>query len=266
MAKALSEDAIAQFRRDGFYSPYPLLPKSEALGLRARLEAVEAAEGGALKPAQRNKSHLLFKWLDDLIRGVRECRSNFERRSNQTYFSSGGTSGNSPPQHASSPAAVVDANSNEMAYPERSPKRSGSRGMMRSSSSPKHLPSSSPSHRGKGSASDSKGTSAFQSHTQGLNMNAKHRFAETEIRKVFFQMLDALAYLNMLGVVHRDVKAENILWVRTNVDDVKCEFTGGDYKLCDFGIAANAAQHAQTSSGGDAGTSDSRANASGVVH
>ena len=71
MAKALSEGAVEQFRRDGYYHPFPILSANEVHDLRARLEAVEAAEGGKLKPAQRNKSHLLFKWLDDLIRDPR---------------------------------------------------------------------------------------------------------------------------------------------------------------------------------------------------
>jgi len=71
MPKALSERAIEQIRRDGYYFPFQLLSQSEAGQLRARLEAVEATEGGKLKPAQRNKSHLLFKWLDDLIRDPR---------------------------------------------------------------------------------------------------------------------------------------------------------------------------------------------------
>ena len=38
---------------------------------RAKLEAVEAEQGGRLEASQRNKSHLLFKWLDDLIRDPR---------------------------------------------------------------------------------------------------------------------------------------------------------------------------------------------------
>ena len=71
MAKALSAGAIEQFRRDGYYFPFQLLAEGEAASLRARLEAVEAAAGGTLKPAQRNQSHLLFKWLDDLIRDGR---------------------------------------------------------------------------------------------------------------------------------------------------------------------------------------------------
>ena len=71
MPKVLSEGAIEQIRRDGYYTPFQLLSESEAVQLRTRLEVVEAAEGGKLKPAQRNKSHLLFKWLDDLIRDPR---------------------------------------------------------------------------------------------------------------------------------------------------------------------------------------------------
>jgi non-heme Fe2+,alpha-ketoglutarate-dependent halogenase len=71
VAEVLSESAIEQFQRDGYHYPVQILSQSEAGHLRARLEAVEAAKGGKLKPAQRNKSHLLFKWLDDLIRDPR---------------------------------------------------------------------------------------------------------------------------------------------------------------------------------------------------
>ena len=71
MAKTLSEGAIEQIRRLGYYFPFPILSESEAEQIRGRIEAVEAVQGGKLKPPQRNKSHLLFKWLDDLIRDPR---------------------------------------------------------------------------------------------------------------------------------------------------------------------------------------------------
>ena len=71
MPKALPQDAVERYRRDGYYFPLPVLPGAEAAGLRAEIEAFEATQGGALEPAQRNKSHLLFKWLDDLIRDPR---------------------------------------------------------------------------------------------------------------------------------------------------------------------------------------------------
>lgn len=71
MAKALSGEAIEQYARDGYYCPIPVLGEEEVADLRGRLEAFEASQGGKLQPAQRNKSHLLFKWLDDLIRDPR---------------------------------------------------------------------------------------------------------------------------------------------------------------------------------------------------
>ena len=64
-------DAIEQYARDGYYHPIPVLGREEVADLRGRLEAFEAREGGKLQPVQRNKSHLLFKWLDDLIRDPR---------------------------------------------------------------------------------------------------------------------------------------------------------------------------------------------------
>jgi ectoine hydroxylase-related dioxygenase (phytanoyl-CoA dioxygenase family) len=71
MPRILSSDAVAQYRRDGYHFPIPVIGADGAADLRARLEAVEAAQGGAMEPAQRNKSHLLFKWLDDLMRDRR---------------------------------------------------------------------------------------------------------------------------------------------------------------------------------------------------
>ncbi len=67
----LSPDAIAAYRRDGFHFPLPVLPPAEAATLRARLEAVEAAQGGPLKAAMRHKPHLLFPWLNEVVRHPR---------------------------------------------------------------------------------------------------------------------------------------------------------------------------------------------------
>ena len=71
MPKSLSEAAVAQFRDDGYYFPVPVLAPEETRDYRARLEAFESTQGGKLLPAQRNKSHLLFKWIDDLIHDPR---------------------------------------------------------------------------------------------------------------------------------------------------------------------------------------------------
>lgn len=60
-----------QYEKDGFICPISVLAEDEAILLRSKLESFEATQGGKLEPAQRNKSHLLFKWLDDLIRDPR---------------------------------------------------------------------------------------------------------------------------------------------------------------------------------------------------
>ncbi|MCC7273804.1 MAG: phytanoyl-CoA dioxygenase family protein [Alphaproteobacteria bacterium] len=66
--KLLSPDAVARYRRDGFYFPIRVLEPGEAADYRRRLEAFEAIEGGPLKGALRHKSHLLFTWLWELTR------------------------------------------------------------------------------------------------------------------------------------------------------------------------------------------------------
>jgi len=67
----LGAEQVEQYRQDGYICPVPVMEADEAVELRHRLEAFEATQGGRLQPPQRNKSHLLFKWLDDLIRDPR---------------------------------------------------------------------------------------------------------------------------------------------------------------------------------------------------
>ncbi len=67
----LSAEQVVRYHRDGYVCPVPVMLPQEAAGLRRRLEAFEATQGGRLEAAQRSRSHLLFKWLDDLIRDSR---------------------------------------------------------------------------------------------------------------------------------------------------------------------------------------------------
>ena len=59
--------ALAQYRESGYFAPVRALPPAAAAALRARLEAYEAAEP-ELRRRLRNKLHLVFTWLDSLIR------------------------------------------------------------------------------------------------------------------------------------------------------------------------------------------------------
>lgn len=65
--KSLSDAAVQQYRELGYYAPVPVLRATEADTLRNRLENFEAG-AGVLAGKLRHKSHLLFTWLDDLIR------------------------------------------------------------------------------------------------------------------------------------------------------------------------------------------------------
>ena len=67
----LTETALAHYQTEGFFSPLPVLTAAEVANYRGRLEAVEATQGGQLQAEQRNKCHLLFQWIDELIRDPR---------------------------------------------------------------------------------------------------------------------------------------------------------------------------------------------------
>lgn len=71
MPKALSEAAVRQYRDEGYFFPVPVLSADEALAARQKLEAFEGGQGHPLDGAQRSKSHLLFKWVDDIMRTPR---------------------------------------------------------------------------------------------------------------------------------------------------------------------------------------------------
>ena len=68
--KSLSEAAVRQYRDLGYCAPVPALSTAEAVTLRARLETFEAG-AGVLSGKLRHKPHLLFTWLNDLVRHPR---------------------------------------------------------------------------------------------------------------------------------------------------------------------------------------------------
>ena len=79
------------------------------------------------------------------------------------------------------------------------------------------------------------------------------RFSESQAAKITNQILKALLELHALGIVHRDIKAENILLLNSDESDIQV-------KLCDFGMArlyqgCNHATLSEMSSDGEASPS-----------
>ncbi|MDG2278443.1 MAG: phytanoyl-CoA dioxygenase family protein [Pseudomonadales bacterium] len=63
-----SADDLAHFEQHGYMSPVPIISESEAQIYRAQLEAYEQQLGHPVQGPMRTKPHLLFKWVDNLMR------------------------------------------------------------------------------------------------------------------------------------------------------------------------------------------------------
>jgi non-heme Fe2+,alpha-ketoglutarate-dependent halogenase len=71
VGKVLTDEQVEAYRRDGIRFPIDVLSPDEAAALLARFERVEAAHGGQLPPRLNQKPHLLFPWLNELVRHPR---------------------------------------------------------------------------------------------------------------------------------------------------------------------------------------------------
>jgi hypothetical protein len=68
MPKILNKAAIRQYRKDGYFFPVEIMSTKDMAVLRAQLETFESKQGHPIEGSQRIKAHLLFKWIDDLMR------------------------------------------------------------------------------------------------------------------------------------------------------------------------------------------------------
>jgi non-heme Fe2+,alpha-ketoglutarate-dependent halogenase len=67
MLKILSQTQVDQFRRDGYVPRVRVMSEAQALEIREKIETFERHQGVVLRGDQRHKSHLLFKFLSDVV-------------------------------------------------------------------------------------------------------------------------------------------------------------------------------------------------------
>ena len=68
MTKLLNENEVAGYRARGYHFPVNALSESEVAGFRGKLEDYEARTGGPIKGEMRHRSHVLFPWINEMIR------------------------------------------------------------------------------------------------------------------------------------------------------------------------------------------------------
>lgn len=68
MPKMLSEDAVQQYEQDGYTFPIRAMSAGDALHYRKCLEVYERETGGPISSNMRRKTHLLFRWANELVR------------------------------------------------------------------------------------------------------------------------------------------------------------------------------------------------------
>lgn len=65
--RRLSPEQVAQYERDGFLHPIPVLSPGEVHRFRRELEAWEHDRGAPIDFPEKSKSYLLFDWADQLV-------------------------------------------------------------------------------------------------------------------------------------------------------------------------------------------------------
>ncbi len=68
MATHLSDAQLEQYRRTGCCFPVTVMPASEALAIRRRIEAVESEHGASLAPYLRENPHYVLRCIDRVVR------------------------------------------------------------------------------------------------------------------------------------------------------------------------------------------------------
>jgi len=68
MPKVLNDAEVAAYRNKGYHFPIDALSPSEVAGFRKKLEDYEAETGGPIRGEMRHRSHVLFAWIDEMIR------------------------------------------------------------------------------------------------------------------------------------------------------------------------------------------------------
>jgi len=69
--KRLNAEQVDAYHRNGFCFPVAAISGSDAAEIRARLEFYEADHGSIMETALRNKPHLVFTWINELVRDAR---------------------------------------------------------------------------------------------------------------------------------------------------------------------------------------------------
>ena len=68
MPRMLSEAEVACYRDTGYHFPIDALSAGEVAAFRNKLEDYEAGSGGPIQGEMRHRSHVLFAWIDEMIR------------------------------------------------------------------------------------------------------------------------------------------------------------------------------------------------------
>lgn len=68
MTKVLSESEVKNYQQRGYHFPVDVLSQSEVADFRGKLEEYEARTGGPIQGEMRHRSHVLFPWINDVIR------------------------------------------------------------------------------------------------------------------------------------------------------------------------------------------------------
>ena len=66
--KVMSPRQLSRYQKDGFLSPVKVFSEDEARFFRLQLEEYESAHGSVMKTPYRNKPHLIFPWVAEVIR------------------------------------------------------------------------------------------------------------------------------------------------------------------------------------------------------